>query len=170
MKNKFLFWLCLAAQLFILLILQGTAVIVPEICGGRPLLLLSLAFSVFVLEDEISSAAVGAVCGAFTDLAAYGKIGFFAVLLTLCGFFASAVFKKYLVPSALTVFLVSLVCTATVLSLYFCVFAIQFNFADSGAYFVRHYISKIIYTAAVSVPLFRLNAFLIMRKRGRDVE
>ena len=77
--------------LIILYVFQGSGFIIPEIFGGRPLMLISLALCIASFENTLPSVIFGALCGVL---------------------------------------------------------------------FVRHYISRILYTFAMTIPLYFLTAFL----------
>ncbi len=74
--------------LIILYVFQGSGFIIPEIFGGRPLMLISLALCIASFENTLPSVIFGALCGVLTDISFDGSIGYFAFALTivvLCG-------------------------------------------------------------------------------------
>ena len=54
--------------LIILYVFQGSGFIIPEIFGGRPLMLISLALCIASFENTLPSVIFGALCGVLTDI------------------------------------------------------------------------------------------------------
>lgn len=75
---------------------QGSGFIIPEIFGGRPLMLISLALCIASFENTLPSVIFGALCGVLTDISFDGSIGYFAFALTIVCYAENFVFSKYL--------------------------------------------------------------------------
>ena len=69
--------------LIILYVFQGSGFIIPEIFGGRPLMLISFALCIASFENTLPSVIFGALCGVLTDISFDGSIGYFAFALTI---------------------------------------------------------------------------------------
>lgn len=82
--------------LIILYVFQGSGFIIPEIFGGRPLMLISLALCIASFENTLPSVIFGALCGVLTDISFDGSIGYFAFALTIVCYAENFVFSKYL--------------------------------------------------------------------------
>ena len=137
--------------LIILYVFQGSGFIIPEIFGGRPLILISLALCIASFENTLPSVIFGALCGVLTDISFDGSIGYFA---------ENFVFSKYFVPSFVTVIVFSFAAVMTVMLIYYLLFVLIAGLDSGCVLFVRHYISRILYTFAVTIPLYFLTAFL----------
>lgn len=98
--------------LIILYVFQGSGFIIPEIFGGRPLMLISLALCIASFENTLPSVIFGALCGVLT-----------------------------------------------VMLIYYLLFVLIAGLDSGCVLFVRHYISRILYTFAVTIPLYFLTAF-----------
>lgn len=159
-NSKVVFYAAVGLQILILYVIQDTPNLFPEIFGSKPLFLLPLALSVAVIADETPSTIVGAVCGAFTDLGSSGNIGFFAVSLTVVCFLISYAFRNRLLLRFITAFMLSALAIAVVICLYFLFFFVFKGIEDCFVYFVNHYISRIVITSFIFVPLWFLNGFL----------
>lgn len=166
MNKGFFRYLAYSLQVILLFVLQDTPKLMPEILGGKPLLLIPLALVISAYENTIPSMIFGAICGAFTDIGT-GGIGFFAVMLTLVCYIESEHFRKFFVPSFVTVMVYSLLSVVLLIGLYFVVFRLFTDLQNAGAVFVAHYISRIIYTSVMVVPLFFLNGFLSRNLKSR---
>lgn len=161
MKNLGFFKYFSYSLLVILLyVLQATPNLMPELFGSKPLLLLPLALAVASVENEVPSMIFGAVCGGLTDLAYGGGIGFFAIILTLLCFFEAFVFHTYFVPNIITATVYALGSTVLSTVLYFLIFKVFSGVEDWQILFVNHYISRIIYTFVMFIPICILVRFL----------
>lgn len=158
-KLSFFRFLAYSIEVILLFVLQDTPNLMPSVFGSKPLLLIPLALVIAAYENTIPSVIFGALCGAFTDIGA-GGIGFFAVTLTLICFVESEYFRKYFVPSFIAVLVYSLLAVVVLVCLYFVVFRLFADFESAGMMFVRHYISRIIYTFVMVIPLYFINGFL----------
>ena len=159
-NSKIVFYAAVGLQILILYVIQGTPNLFPEIFGSKPLFLLPLALSVAVFADETPSTIIGAVCGAFTDLGSSENIGFFAVALTVVCFLISYAFRNRLLQRFITEFLLSALAVAVIICLYFLALFVLKGVEDFFVYFVNHYISRIMLTSLMFVPLWFLNGFL----------
>lgn len=162
MKSKLTFFRFFAysIEIILLCVLQSTPNLFPELFGSKPLLLVPLALAIASKENKIPSLVFGAVCGIMTDLASGGGIGFFAILLTLICYAESHVFSTYLASNFVTTMMVSAIVIPVVICVYFLVFKVFAGISEASVLFVNHYISRIVYTLAMMIPLYFLNGFL----------
>ena len=144
----------------LLYILQATPNLMPELFGSKPLLLLPLALAIASVEKEIPSLVFGAVCGGLTDIAAGGGIGYFAIILTLICYFESHVFDTYFVPNIISATVYSAGATVLSILVYFLIFKVLAGVPDWQILFVNHYISRIVYTFVMFIPICILVRFL----------
>lgn len=153
--------------ILLLYILQGTPGLIPEIFGARPVLLIPAAFCMAAFEKQIPALFFSLACGVLCDLSSTGVIGFFSFGLTLTCFLEAELFERYIVRNFLNTVLVSFLGCTALLCLYFLIFVLPQDFAGGFYYFLRHYVSKILYTFVFTAPLYALNAFFckIMRKK-----
>lgn len=162
MKQNLTFFRYFAYSIIIILliVLQSTPDLFPEIFGSKPLLLIAMALSIASKEDKIPSLIFGAVCGVLTDIATGGSIGFFAISMTLICYAESHIFSTYFASNLLSVLIVGIITVPLLISLYFFVFTVLSGISDSGALFVNHYISRIIYTFLMIIPMCFVCRFL----------
>lgn len=144
----------------VLYVFQGAPMIVPEIFGGRPLLLVPLALCIASCENTVVSIVFGAVCGVLTDISCDGTVGWFAFALTLICCFENFIFSRYFVPSFLTVMIFSFAAVTATILLYYVFFVLFAGVESGGILFVNHYISRTLYTFAVTIPIYFLTVFL----------
>lgn len=158
-KRSFFKYLAYALEVVVLYVLQDTPNLLPQIFGGKPLLLVVLALSIAARENQIPSTVFGAVCGVLTDISG-GGIGYFGIMLTLVCYFEAELFKKYIVVSFRMVLLYAVAASAVLVGLYFVIFRMLAGVEGAGELFVSHYLSRMVYTAVCVVPLYVLNGFL----------
>lgn len=149
-----------ALEIIILAVLQGTPNLIPEFFGSKPILLIPAALAIASKEDKIPALVFGAVCGIFADISGEGYIGFFAILLTLICYFESHIFKTFFVSNLFSVVVISAIVIPLMIGLYFLIFTVFAGVTDSGTQFINHYISRIIYTFIMIIPLYFLNSFI----------
>lgn len=161
MKNlSFFRYFAYALLIVVFSVLQGTPNLLPEILGGKPLLLFSFAISIASVEEKIPSLILGAVCGVVIDILSGGTIGFFAIILTLLCYFESHIFSTYFVSGFLQVMVFALVSIPLVIGVYFLLFTVFAGIPDSGILFVNHYISRIVYTFVMTIPIYFVTRFI----------
>lgn len=165
MKNRLVVfrYIAFALEMILLAVLQSTPKLMPEIFGSKPLLLVAAALCFAGVEEVVPSTVLGAVCGVIADLSGTGRIGFFAVALTLCCYGISHLMNTRLRSNLFTLMLLSLGGVILIIGLYFVFFRLLAGVPDSGILFVNHYISRILYTYVCIVPLYFLNSFLKRR-------
>ena len=134
--------------------LQATPYLLPDVFGEKAVVLIPLALSVSLFEDESISVIFGAFCGMLADFAFQGSIGFFAVSLTVICYIISAS-SGYIKITFLSALTISCLAILLIMLLHFVLY-----FAFSGynyimQFFLTHYMTRILYTLAF-VPLFLL--------------
>ena len=162
MKSKRIVFrvLAYALEVVLLWVLQSTPKLMPEVLGGRPFLLLAAALGFAVNEDVIPALIWGAVCGVLADLSAGGTVGWFAFSFTLACFAAASLLDTYLTRNPLTAGVLALGAVIAVLGLYFLFFRVFAGIPGSVDLFVKHYLSRMIYTYVCFFPLYFLDRFL----------
>lgn len=170
MKNRRRTIRCLlyAAELLILSLLSGTPFLLPEVFGGKPLLLLAAALGFAAAEEETAALILGAVCGALTDLLSYGGVGYYAIALTLVCFALSRLFATRLRANWLTLAVLSLAAVPLLIGVYFVLFRLTADIPDPGTLFVGHYLSRMALTWLFAVPLYVLNRLIVRGFPIRD--
>lgn len=153
---------CFAYSLFIFLlyVISGVPSVIPELFGSKPCVLIPMALTIAVFENERVSMIFGAVCGILTDLGFSNTVGYFAVFLTVICFFIGFFSDNLIVGNLLNTMIISLCATVVLIGLYFVFFYLFTGFENAGRIFVNHYISKIIYTIVLVPAFYFLNRTL----------
>lgn len=158
-KLSFFKYLAYVLEIVVLYVLQDTPNLIPQLWGGKPLLLAVLALAIAANENQIPSLVFGAVCGVLTDISG-GGIGYFGIVLTLVCYLESEIFKKYLVVSFWSVLVYAFAAVLVIVGLYFVIFRLLAGIDGAGELFVLHYLSRMLYTTVCIIPLYFLNSFL----------
>lgn len=159
-NRSFFRYFAYTLEILIFYVLQGTPNLVPELFGSKPLLLIPIALTIASRERVVPSLVFGAACGVLTDIGSGSSVGFFAITLTLVCFAEVSIYENYLVPSFLTVGIISVVSVPCIIGIYFLFFRFFAGIDDCGYLFVHHYISRIVYTLVMTIPFYYLNRLL----------
>ncbi len=122
------------------------------------MLLLPVAITIAVFENEITSMVFGLISGALCDVGSYDKIGFYAIALTILCFAFGYCARNFFVTNFANAMAIGVPTIAILLCLYFLFFAAGVDYA--GIHFLKHYLVKIVYTLLFLPPLFWLNKLL----------
>lgn len=144
-------------EILILFILQSTPNLIPEVFGGRPLLLISAAITIAYFEPEIPAMFFGIACGVLLDLGGGDNIGYYTIMLGVICFLLGWIFRDYMVISFFNATAFSAVIITGVICINFLFFYIFAGKGEAGMYFVQHYISRIVYTFLCGIVLYFIN-------------
>ncbi len=150
-------------EILLALVIQGTPHLLPEIFGGKAILLIPLAVSIAVWEKQIPAVIFGAVCGLLIDSGYSGPIGFYAITLAAACCMISFLMENYIRTNLLTVMLAALIAIPSIIFLQFIFYYVLMEYDDTWGFFARHYISRMIYTIAVTPLFYGLNKFISFR-------
>ena len=137
----------LAIELLLIAALYNYAGLMPETFGGRPLLLAAAALSVSACADTPTSV----ICGA----------GFYAIVLSLCGYAIPELLSKKLNPNFYSALLLIFSASVVTITARYAVNAFTYGFADSAVLYLYHGLSKIVLTFTAAVPLYFLNRLIL---------
>lgn len=146
-------------------IVQDIPDLLPTVCGEKPLLLLCTALVIAAFEQGVPSIIFGAVCGVLIDVSC-GGMGYFAVAVTLVCFAESEIFRKYFVRSFWNVLLFSFIAISLVFTGYFVIFRLLGGVENAWLLFVRHYITRIMFTLVVTAVLYWIFALWRQDKKA----
>lgn len=155
-RRNFLRFFAYSLEIIILYVISGTPLLVPEIFGSKPCLLLPVALTIAVFESETVAMSFGFVCGLLTDIGFSGKIGFYTVVLTLLCFIIGYCARNFFVTNLLNASIIGVASIILLILIHFLLNVSSLDIANTGEHFVRHYISRIVYTSVFFVPLYFL--------------
>lgn len=156
-----------AVEIILALIWQATPYLLPEVFGGKAVLLLPLAISIAIFEPEIPSLIFAMVCGLLADCSYGGTIGFYAVTLLVFCYPISILNTHYIRKSLLTAMLEALIIIPLILILQFLFYYVFGGYSNPGYFFFHHYLARILYTLAFMPVFYGLNK-LLNKRLGRS--
>lgn len=162
MERKFtiLRYISYSLEILILYILQGTPNLIPEIFGGKPVLLLAVALTIAAFEKEVPSMVFGLICGMLCDLAVSNTIGYFAIAFLIICYFETLLFKTVMVKNFINTMVISFCACVLIIGIYFLFFYVFQGYGSEVYYFMNHYVSRIVYTFLTCLPIYFINKFL----------
>ncbi|MBQ5397940.1 MAG: rod shape-determining protein MreD [Ruminococcus sp.] len=166
MERRYTFFLYAAysLELLLLFILQTTPLLIPELFGGKPLLMIPAVVTVSLMEEQVPALFFGLAGGALLDLGCSDNLGYYTITLTLICFLLGFIFRDYMVVSFLNAMGFTSAVTLVTVFFYFIFFILLSGRADFS-YFVSHCLSRILYTIVCTVPLYFINKFLFRNLR-----
>lgn len=159
-KLRFLRYTAYAIEILLFYIICGIPGFLPSISGVKPMLLLPIAITISVFENEITAMSFGLVCGALCDVGSSDRIGFYTVALTILCFFFGYCTRNFFVTNFANAMAIGCITIILLLCLYFLFFRAGAQIPDAGAHFVRHYLVRILYTLIFLPVFFWLNKLL----------
>ena len=118
-RLKILRFVAYSIEIAVLFVLEGTPMLLPEIFGSKPCLLLPVALTIAVFESETASMSFGFVCGILTDIGYTGNIGFYTIVLTLLCFFIGYCAGNFFVTNLLNASIIGIGSITVLLVLHF---------------------------------------------------
>ena len=159
------------AEIFFSFVFQGTPYLIPEVFGGKAVLLAALAVSFAFFEGDIVSIVLASVCGLLTDCSYSRTVGYYAIALVISCYFVSNIFESCIIRNLLTVMMVSTVLIPIIIIMQFVIYYAAAGYRGIWYFFFRHYVSRIIYTLAFVPVFYKINGFVYyraFRKRGGE--
>ena len=104
-RYKVIRYLAFFLEILLCYIIQTTPGLTLEVFGGRPVLLIPLALSFAVFEDEIPAIFFGVLCGLLSDSGYGGAVGYYAIMLAVLCYFVSVLMGNYMHTNLLTTML-----------------------------------------------------------------
>ncbi|MEE3427761.1 MAG: rod shape-determining protein MreD [Ruminococcus sp.] len=150
-------YIAFGIEILILFILQSTPNLIPEVFGGRPLLLIPAAITIAYFEPEIPAMFYGIACGILLDLGYSEFPGYYTIMLGVICFLLGWIFRDYMVVSFFNATAFSAVIITGVIGINFLFFYVFAGKGEAGMYFLTHYVSKIIYTFLCGIVLYFIN-------------
>ncbi len=144
-------------------IIQTTPGIMPEVFGGRPILLLPLALTFSVFEDEIPAIFWGVLCGLLSDTNYSGPVGYYAIMLAVLCYTVSILMGNYIHTNLLTVMIIATISMPVIIFGQFILFYVAAGYDYVWEYFSVHYISRIVYTWAFTPVMYAVNRFVSVK-------
>ena len=159
-KLKILRYITYGVEILLFYIISGIPGLMPPIFGIKPVLLLPVAITIAVFENEITAMVCGLVCGALCDVSLGDRIGFYTIFLTILCFFFGYCANNFFITNFFNAMAIGAATIFVLLCLYFIFFRLSTDTPQLGQHFLRHYLVRIIYTIIFLPPFFWLNRLL----------
>ena len=159
-RYKAVRYLTFFLEIILCYIIQTTPGLTLEVFGGRPVILVPLALSIAVFEDEIPSIFWGVFCGLLSDVNYSGPVGYYAIMLAVLCYAVSVLMENYIHTNLLTTMIIASISIPIVIFGQFLLFYVASGYTQVWEYFLRHYLSRIIYTWAFVPLLYGINRFV----------
>lgn len=159
-KFKILRYISYAVEILLFYVISGIPGFLPSILGTKPVLLLPIAITIAVFENEITAMVCGLFCGALCDVSLGGKIGFYTIALTILCFFFGYCARNFFVTNFANSMAIGATTIVVLICLYFFLFVSSSGIPESGQHFLRHYLVRILYTLIFLPPFFWINKLL----------
>lgn len=150
-------------EILLVYIIQGTPGLMPDVFGGKPVLLVPVALTIAIFEHEIPAIVFAVICGLLTDSAYSGPVGYYAIMLAILCFIVSNLLENYIRTNLLTTMIIATVGIPFIIFMQFVFYYIFAGYTNTWEFFVRHYISRIIYTWVFMPVFYELNRFIAAR-------
>ncbi|MBQ9673518.1 MAG: rod shape-determining protein MreD [Ruminococcus sp.] len=161
-RNKTIRFASYGLEILVFFILQGVPNLIPEIYGGKPILLIPIAITISCSESEVTAMFFGLACGAMLDFGNGVHIGFYTFALTILCFFIGYSFENFFNRNLLLVLVISIVAIPLLVSGEFLFGYIINGYGNAGYYYVHHCLSIMAYTF-LTTPVFYLINFVLSR-------
>ena len=161
MQNlKFFRYLAYSIEILVFFILGSTPSLFPEIFGATACLLVSIALTIAVFENEVPAMIFGVVCGALTDLGFSNSIGLFTISLTIICFLLGFCANNIFAANFYNVMLSAVFIITAILSLHFVFIFVVKGYDNASTYYINHYISRIVQTILCTAFFYFVNKFV----------
>lgn len=147
-------------EILLALIVQVTPYLLPELFGGKAVLLVPLALSIAVFERDIPAMAFGVICGLLTDCSYSGPVGFYVIALVIACFVISNLYASYIRRTLLTVMLLAFAAIPLIFFGQFFFYYILAGYGELWRFFLRHYVARILCTLAWMPVFYGMNRWL----------
>lgn len=162
-RFKIFRYIIYSTELLVLFVLQGIPNLIPELFGGRPSLILPAVLTIAMFEPKLPALLFGLAGGLLTDMGNGGVIGFFAIIMTIFCYFISHLTSELIRTRLLVAMAISFAAILSTLCLHFLFFYVLCGYGSNGYFFVSHYISRIVYTVALTPIFYYINKTLALK-------
>jgi rod shape-determining protein MreD len=162
-------WLIYFLEIILFYALERNYNLVPEMFGGRPVILIPTFIAIAIFEKEYVSMVFGIIIGIFLDVDIGGPIGIQTIFLFILGYILGVLFTYFINLNFWTFFLTSLIIISVIIGYRFLFFYIIPGFDNIQYAFVRHLVPSAIYTAVVSPIAYFINRYIAYYARFKVV-
>ena len=157
-------YVCVAAVLLILSVLQNTPGWFPTFFGAKAFLLIPAVVSIAVFEKDTGGIFFGLFAGALWDMSASGR-DYYAIFLVITGFVCGSLLNNIMRPNVLTNLLLSGVWTGAFCLGHWIIRYVAGGLDSTAHALLTYYLPSFLWTVVLSPVIFLIffaveNAFL----------
>lgn len=155
-------------ELLVLFIIQETPGLIPAVFGARPILLIPVAVSIAMFENELPAMFFGLAFGLFLDFGRGGALGFHALMLAVICFAISTMAANLIRTNFLTAMLLATASAGLVFLLQWLFYYVCMGYEYTGYALVRHYLPRFGYTVLIMPVAYYFNRALALQIRPKE--
>lgn len=167
-KYKYIRYFAYTIEILAIFVLQETPGLIPELYGGRPLLLIPAALSIAMFESVGAGMGFGILCGLLLDFGAGSLLGFYGLLLSVVCYFVALIAANLIQTNFLTAMITFLTVCAGIFLLHWFFFYLLSDYEYPLYALTAHYIPRFVYTLGVSPVLYYFNRAFAVQIRPND--
>jgi rod shape-determining protein MreD len=167
-KFKWIRYFAYSIELLVLFMVQETPGLIPALFGARPVLLIPVALSIALFENERASLLFGLFSGLMIDFGMGETLGFHALLLTVVCYYIALIAANLIKTNFLTAMLTVTVTSAVLFLLQWVFYFVLYNYQDAGYVLSVHYLPRFFYTVAVMPIVYYFNRALAIQIRAKE--
>jgi rod shape-determining protein MreD len=167
-KFKWLRYFAYTIELLVLFMVQETPGLIPQLFGARPVLLIPVALSIALYENEKAAMLFGLFSGLLIDFGMSEILGFHGLLLSVICYYIGLVAANLIKTNFLTAMITVIATTASVFLLQWVFFILLSNYEDAGYVLIAHYLPRFCYTVAVMPITYYFNRALAVQIRAKE--
>lgn len=160
-------WFIYFLEIIFFYALERSYNLIPEVFGGRPVILIPVFIAVSIFEKEYASMIFGIVIGSFLDVSIGNFIGIQTIFLFILGYVLGVLFTYFVNLNFLTFFFTSLIVIPLIFGYRFLFFYILPGFDNVQYAFIHHLVPCAIYTAVISPVVYFINRYIAYWVRFR---
>nr|WP_319489631.1 rod shape-determining protein MreD [uncultured Caproiciproducens sp.] len=167
-KLKYLRYFAYTIEILVFFMVQETPGLVPDLFGARPILLIPVALSIAMFENETASMGFGLLCGLLIDFGAGGVLGFHGLLLSVICYSIGLIAANLIQTNFLTAMIIAVISTASIVFLQWVFYYLLFSYAHAAYALTAHYIPRFCYTAVIMPVAYYFNRALALQIRAKE--
>ncbi|MDQ5983350.1 MAG: hypothetical protein RUMPE_00359 [Eubacteriales bacterium SKADARSKE-1] len=152
-------------EITVFYVIEQTPNLIPNINGIKPTLLIPILFMIALFEGEKIGLIFGLFIGILLDISTSWSIGFFAIMISVCGYIIGLISRRVVKSNLSTAMIISAIFIFFIYSFHF-LFCYLINGCGDNLYtFTFHYVPRMVYTLLISLLMYFFNRTLALNIR-----
>ncbi|MDO4731353.1 MAG: rod shape-determining protein MreD [Clostridia bacterium] len=167
-KYNYIRYLAYFIEILIFYVLEQTPYLLDGIFGVKPLIIISSALSIAMLEKRNISIIFSIFTGFLMDMSLGGYFGFNTIIVLILCYLINILSTDLIKTNLLTSSIVNIVCITIVFTLQFLFLYVFKGYEDQMYAFMNHYLPLIVVSFLVSPLMYLLNKLFFICFRERE--